>query len=105
MAIAGIMIRRDAFERLTPAQQKVVTERALAMEQELNTNSSLVNQKSMRAMVAGGLKTVVPSQAFLTELQQVRAKVWAVLQGNLYQPADLKKVQALITLCRNTSCR
>lgn len=105
MAIAGILIRRDVFERLPPAHQKILMERALAMEQELNTNSALVNQKSMRAMVAGGLKTVMPRGAFLTELTAVRTKVWAALQGKLFQPADLKKVQALITLCRNTSCR
>ncbi len=105
MAIAGIIMRKDAFERLSPAHQKIVLERAHVMAQELNTNSDRVNNKSMQTMVSSGLKTVVPTGAFLRDLESVRGKAWDLLRGKLFQQADLKKVQALITLCRNTSCR
>ncbi|MDY0004478.1 MAG: TRAP transporter substrate-binding protein DctP [Polyangia bacterium] len=105
MAIAGVIMRKDALERLSPAHQKILLERADIMAQELNTNSDLVNTKSMQTMVRSGLKTVVPTGAFYRDLESTRDKVWALLRGKLFQDADLKKVQSLITICRNTSCK
>lgn len=105
MAVAGVLIRKDVFDRLTPAQQKIVMKRAEAMETDLNTSCNTVNEASTRAMQAAGMKSDAPTPGFMKELQEVRTKVWGALERKLFQPADLKRVQSLLTLCRNTSCR
>lgn len=105
MATAGLLIRKDAFAKLSPAQQKIVLARAEKLQRRLNRNSRLVNVKAKRAMVAGGIKAQRPAGTFLKTLLRMKKKVWHNLRNRLYQPADLKKIQALLTLCRNTSCR
>ena len=105
MAIAGIIVRKDAFDRMSPELRRLVSEEARTMQRRLNLGSKVVNRKARRAMIASGLKAVRPAGTFLQKLNQIRRKVWRVLRGRLYQPADLKKIQALLTLCRNSSCR
>ncbi len=105
MATAGLLIRNDAFAKLTPAQQKIVLERAAILQRRLNRSSRLVNMKARRAMITGGIKPQRPTGLFLKNLLKLKTQVWRQLRGRLYQQSDLKKIQALITLCRNTSCR
>lgn len=105
MAIAGIIVRKDAFDRMSPALKKIVRHEAQIMQRRLNIGSKVVNRKARRAMLASGLKTIHPAGRFLRAMNSIGKKVWHVLQRRLYRPTDLKKVQALITLCRNTSCR
>lgn len=104
MAIGGVLVRKDAFDRMSAPLQKIVRAEARIMQRRLNIGSKVVNYKARRTMLASGLKAVHPTGRFLRALNTIRKKVWTVLRGHLYRPSDLRKVQALITLCRNTSC-
>ncbi len=105
MATAGVLIRKSDFNRLSAAQQKIVLDRAKIMQRRLNKSSRRVNQKAKRAMIRSGIKAQRPAGSFLQHLLRLKKKVWRRLRGKLFQPADLKKIKALLTLCRNTSCR
>lgn len=104
MAIGSMVMRNDAFAKLTPGQQKIVVDRALAMQSLMNRNSASINSKALRAMRTSGLKVLKPSAAFLKKLRGLKPKLLQMLKNTMYKPADLKKIKALLTLCRATSC-
>jgi len=104
MAEAGVVIREDTFKKLTPEQQKIVQQQGEKMQRYLNTASMRINKKATRTMVASGLKRLDSSPAFKRNFKSLRQKIWIKLKNVMYKPADLKKVQALLTLCRNISC-
>lgn len=104
MAIGSVVVRNDAFARLTADQQKMVYKAGRAMQDLLNRTSAAVNTKAMRAMRKSGLKLLKPDANFHRQLSGLRPKLMRKLRGFTYKPADLKKVKALLTLCRATSC-
>ncbi len=104
MAVASVLIRDDAFTKLTPAQQKIVQYQGQIMQRFLNRISASMNAKAMRSMQRHGLKLIKPSAAFLKQLQPLKIKLRQSLGKTMYKPADLKKIKALLTLCRATSC-
>lgn len=104
MAIATVVIRTDALAKLTPQQQKIVLQRAGAMQQYLNKISKSINSKAMRSMIRTGLTLQKPTPSFKSQLKSIKLLLWKRLMHIMYRPADLKKVKALLTLCRNTSC-
>jgi len=104
MAIGAMLLRNDAFAKLTAGQQKIVTSAALAMQSYLNKTSESINAKAMRAMRRSGMKLLKPSPALLKKLRSLKPKLLRMLKNIMYRPADLKKVKALLTLCRATSC-
>ncbi len=104
MAIGSVLVRNSAFDRLTPAQQKVVVEEALKMQSLLSTSSKRINSRAMASMRKSGLKLLTPSPAFTKALQALRPGLIRKLRNVMYYPADLKKVKALLSLCRATSC-
>jgi TRAP-type C4-dicarboxylate transport system substrate-binding protein len=104
MAIGAVVMRNDAFTRLTPKQQKIVEEQARTMQRALNQSSASINAKAMRAMRRGGLQLLKPSTTFHQQLIGLKGKLMRRLRNIMYRPADLKKVRALLSLCRVTSC-
>ena len=104
MAEAGLLIREDTFKKLTPEHQKIVAREGEKMQRYLNTTSMMINKKATAAMLAAGLKRLDSSPAWQKQFKSLRRKIWNKLKNIMYKPADLKKVQALLTLCRNTSC-
>ncbi|MFH2008787.1 MAG: TRAP transporter substrate-binding protein DctP [bacterium] len=104
MAEAGILIREDTFKQLTPEHQKIVIQQGEKMQRYLNTESMRINKKATAAMMANGLKRLEPSAGWKKRFKSIRRKIWDKLKNLMYRPDDLKKVQALLTLCRNTSC-
>lgn len=104
MSIACLVLRKDAFARLTPDQQKTVIAEAQDMQKRLNKASRSINRKAMRAMIKCGLKPLTPSARLKRRLKALRPKIWHLLKNVTYRPDDLKKVKALLTVCRATSC-
>jgi len=104
MAIGSMLVRNDAFEKLTPAQQKIVEDKARVMQSYLNRTSESLNTKALNAMQRSGLKVLKPSADFTKQLRGVVKTLRGKLRNVMYKPADLKKVKALLTLCRATSC-
>ncbi len=104
MAVGSVIMRNDAFAKLSAAQQKIVSSAAFKMQSTLNKSSAYINIKAMRAMRKSGLKLLKPSAAFLKQLRGLKPALMLKLKNNMYKPADLKKVKALLTLCRATSC-
>ncbi len=104
MAIGLVLVRNDAFAKLTPAQQKIVETQGQIMQSFLNRTSASINTKAMRSMRRSGLKLLKPSATFAKNLRGLKGKLLKKLRNTMYKPADLKKVKALITLCRVTSC-
>ena len=104
MAIGAMLVRSDAFNKLTPAQQKIVTSQARIMQNTLNRKSEAINIKATAAMRRSGLKVIKPSAAFTKQLRGIVVKLRQKLRNVMYKPPDLKKVKALLTLCRATSC-
>ncbi len=104
MAIGSVLIRNDAFAKLTVAQQKVVQDQGRIMQRFLNRTSASINAKALRSMQRSGLKLLKPSASFFKQLRGLRIKLRKKLRNTMYKPADLKKIKALLTLCRVTSC-
>lgn len=104
MAIGSMVVRNDAFAKLTPRQQKIVVNRALAMQSLMNRTSASINTKATRAMRRNGLKLLKPSADLRKKLRDLTGKLLLKLRNTMYKPADLKKIRALLTLCRVTSC-
>jgi TRAP-type transport system periplasmic protein len=104
MAIGLGLVRNDAFAKLTPGQQKILEDEGRIMQRYLNRTSASINTKAMRSMRRSGLKLLKPSASFFKGLRGLKSKILGKLRNTLYKPADLKKVKALLTLCRVTSC-
>jgi TRAP-type C4-dicarboxylate transport system substrate-binding protein len=105
MATATVVLRKDAFTRLTAAQQQVITQAGATLQQYIATSSAAINDKAMRAMLAGGMKRVLVSAEMVTQLRALRDRIYQRYVGSLLTAADLKQVEALVSLCRASSCR
>ena len=45
-----------------------------------------------------------PTAKLTRRLKALRPKIWRLLRNVTYLPGDLKKVRALLSICRSTSC-
>ncbi len=104
-SIAGLVVRDDVFQKLSPAHQKIVLQRGRVLQRRITGASSSLNRRALKTMLASGIKRMHPSAAYKRKHTAFRKKLWRGLSNIMYKPADLKKVKALLTLCRSTSCR
>ena len=105
MATAAVVLRKDAVSRLTAAQQQVIAEAGATLQQYITTSSAAINDKATRAMLAGGMKRILVSSEMVTQLGTARERLYRRYTGGLLTAADLKQVEALVSLCRASSCR
>lgn len=104
MSISCLVLRSDGFAKLTPVEQKIVVTEAQILQKRLNTASRAINRKALKTMVTGGLKVQQPAAVLRSRIKALRPKIWRLLRGVTYLPGDLKRVRALLTVCRSTSC-
>jgi len=105
MATAAVVLRKDAFTKLTAAQQQVITQAGATLQQYITTSSAAINDKAMRAMLAGGMKRILVSSEMVSQLGTLRDRIYRRYLGSLLTAADVKQVEALVSLCRASSCR
>jgi TRAP-type C4-dicarboxylate transport system substrate-binding protein len=105
MATAAVVLRKDVYARLTPAQQQVITQAGATLQQFITTSSAAINDKATRAMLAGGMKRILVSSDMVSQLGLLRERVLRRYAGGLLSAADMKQVEALVSLCRASSCR
>jgi TRAP-type transport system periplasmic protein len=104
-SIAGLVVREDVFKRLAPAHQKILLWRGRVLQRRITSASRRLNLRAQKTMLASGISQTQPSVGFKRRRSAFRKRLWKGLTNVMYKPADLKKVRALLTLCRSTSCR
>lgn len=104
-SIAGLVVREDVFKKLSVAHQQILIQRGRALQRRITLASRRLNRRALKLMTASGLQRIQPSAAYKRKHAALRKRVWKGLANVLYRQPDLKKVKALLTLCRSTSCR
>lgn len=104
-SIAGLVVREDVFNKISPAHQKILLQRSRVLQRRITMASRRLNRRALKSMVAAGIRRVQPTVGFKRKKAAFRKRIWRGLANVMYRPADLKKVKALLTLCRSTSCR
>ncbi len=104
-SVAGLVMREDVFKRLSSAHQKILLWRGRVLQRRITSASRRLNRRALKTMLASGISRVQPSGTFKRKQAAFRKRLWRGLTNVMYKPADLKKVRALLTICRTTSCR
>jgi len=104
-SIAGLLLREDTFKRLLPAHQKILIQRARVLQRRITTASRRMNRRALKTMIASGIRRVQPTAGYMRKHHAFRKRIWRGLVNVIYRPVDFKKVCALLTVCRSTSCR
>jgi len=93
-AIGALVLRKEAFSKLSPADQQVVITAGQEVGAELKRLIRKDNERAKKAMIASGVTFVTTPDAFVAELDAQGKKVWDDLAGGkLYSNELLEKVK------------
>lgn len=90
----AILMSKREFDKIAPADQKILMDTAREYCKKLVQSSRLDNEKSIAALKKQGLQFVKVDPKEEENLRAVSSKVWDALAGKLYPPqllADAKK--------------
>jgi len=104
-SIAGLVVREDVFSKLAPVHQKILIQRGRVLQRRITQASRRLNQRALKIMVASGIRRVQPTASYKRKHPAFRQRIWRGLVNVMYRAVDLKRVKALLTVCRSTSCR
>ncbi len=91
-SIGAMLVRKDVFSRLDPADQKIIRVSSTAMGVELLKMVRKDNERAKKAMQKSGVKFIDTPAALVADLQVEGQKVWKTLVGSLYKQDMLDKV-------------
>ncbi|NNF16121.1 MAG: TRAP transporter substrate-binding protein DctP, partial [Gammaproteobacteria bacterium] len=100
----GLMaIEEKYYERLSPADQRIVEDVYVRMYQQMEISNNVDNAAAMTALEESGLKLIPPEDGLLVSLKKESRQLWFELaQGPNVDEAQLKAIDALLEAHRNS---
>lgn len=80
---AGILVNKEAFEKLTPDQQKAIREALFSMIAVQRAISDRENKTALQGLIKGGMQYDALSPAELAKFREATASVYAELRKRL----------------------
>jgi TRAP-type C4-dicarboxylate transport system substrate-binding protein len=88
-SIGALVLRKEAFNQLSPEDQQVVMTAGREMGAELKKAIRRDNERAKKAMEGSGIKFVATPDAFIAELDKEGKGVWDELSGGKLYASDL----------------
>jgi TRAP-type transport system periplasmic protein len=103
--VGGLVVRRDAWERIPPATRKVLQEAATRAGQEIQRNGRLEGEKAVRAMEERGLRVHALTPQLQAEWDRAAEEVYPRIRGRLVPPDIYDEVMRLLREYRSGAGR
>ncbi len=94
-AIGGSVIRKDVWEKSTPADQKIQETVAKNLGKVMRRTVRKDNKDAQKQMTRKGVKIVETSAAMVAEFDKASQEVWNEMAGKVYTKWELKTVLRL----------
>lgn len=91
-AIGAYLIRKDVFDKLDPADQKLLIENGAVTGKGLMKMIRKDNERAKKAMIAQGITFVATPAAMVADFEKEAQAVWQSQAGKLYSKELLAKV-------------
>ncbi|MBC7539158.1 MAG: TRAP transporter substrate-binding protein DctP [Bacteriovorax sp.] len=93
-SIGAFVITNDAWSKISPADQKLVSEISKKYEGEINNTNEKDNQEAFKSMKAQKIEFIKFSDADIKQAQGYRQDIIKKLKGKLFSEEALKKLEA-----------
>jgi TRAP-type transport system periplasmic protein len=93
-AIGGFIVRKDVYDKLSPADQKAFLDGARQNSKKIIAGVRKDNDRAKKAMIKSGVQFVVPPPDTLKAFEEAARGVWKDLIGVLYDQKLLDEVVA-----------
>lgn len=93
-SMGALIIKKSAFNALSPANQKILKDKAAQYMKQLTAQTRTENQQSLQAMEASGIKKVPVAAADVQQMKLTSQQVWTELVGVMYPESLLVQVKA-----------
>jgi TRAP-type C4-dicarboxylate transport system substrate-binding protein len=93
-SIGAFVITNDAWGKISPADQKLVSEISKKYEGEINNTNEKDNQEAFKSMKAQKIEFIKFSDADIRQAQGYRQDIIKKLKGKLFSEEALKRLEA-----------
>jgi TRAP-type C4-dicarboxylate transport system substrate-binding protein len=93
-SVGAFVLSNSAWEKITPADQKVLSDVAKKYEKDINAINMKDNQDALTAMKAQGIEFIKFSDSEIKIAQGYRQQIVKVLKGKLFSEDAYKKLEA-----------
>jgi TRAP-type C4-dicarboxylate transport system substrate-binding protein len=95
-SVGAFVITNDAWAKISPADQKVVSAISKKYEEEINASNGKDNDDAMKAMLGQKIEAIKFKDADIKTAQGYRQEIVNKLKGKLFSEEVLKKIEAEI---------
>ncbi len=95
MAVGAFTVSKQAWDTVKPEDQAILREEAKGLEKALITTVRKDNKKALDTMISQGLQVIESPAAMQKDFEAEAKGVWGALQGQMFSPDLLKRVQDL----------
>lgn len=103
MANAAVVISKKSFDSLPKDLQVILKDEGKKMERRLIDQVRHDNEESLRVLKKYGIQVTHTQPEFIEEMKRASYAVWTELEGTLYSPELLAKIQSLLKARRTTA--
>lgn len=93
-SVGAFLITQDAWSKISPADQKIVSDIGKKYESEINAANAKDNEDALKAMKSQGIEFIKFSDADVKVAQGYRKKMIEKLKGKVFSDAIFKKLEA-----------
>lgn len=93
-SVGAFLITQDAWSKISPADQKIVSDISKKYEAEINATNTKDNEESLKAMKSQGIEFIKFSDADVKVAQGYRKEMIKKLKGKIFSENILKKLEA-----------
>ncbi|MEJ2102483.1 MAG: TRAP transporter substrate-binding protein DctP [Desulfobacterales bacterium] len=98
--IGGVVIRKDIFEKISPANQQILMDTCRRQMAQLKTTIRKENQEAIQIMVKQGIKIIHPTPEQVADFISVSEKAMQKIEGKSFSKKIRDEVNALIEAYR-----
>ena len=93
-SVGAFLITQDAWSKIAPADQKIVSDISKKYEAEINITNTKDNEDALKIMKSQGIEFIKFSDADVKTAQGYRKKMVEKLKGKVFSDAIVKKLDA-----------
>lgn len=93
-SVGAFLITQDAWNKISPADQKIVSDISKKYEAQINVTNTKDNEESLKAMKSQGIEFIKFSDSDVKIAQGYRKEMIKKLRGKLFSENILKKLEA-----------
>jgi TRAP-type C4-dicarboxylate transport system substrate-binding protein len=98
--IGAMVLRKEAWEALSPEDRKLLLGGTEQMNRELTANVRRDNERAKKAMTKAGIEMVHVDDPTQAKLEEAGKQVWTRLAGKVYSQEILDRVVATVAEAR-----